>query len=511
MKLTLLHVEGLNKAFGPHYALYEVGLDIVPGEVHALIGENGAGKSTFIKILTGVYTPDAGQIIWNGKEEHITSPGDARKLGINVVHQDRNLVPSFTGVENLYLGLPYPRNRYKLGIGWKQMQERAQELMTELGLQLDLNKPAARMSPPEKTLLEIMRAMMLECRLLILDEPTASLTDQETESLFTLIRKLAQRGTAILYVSHRMDEITRISDRVTVLRNGQFVATTATGQTNRELLIRQMSSAPSEGPGLGERQSSRALSSGKNLLEVESLASADGKVKEVSLKVREGEVVGIFGLAGAGRTELLETIYGLRKQSAGKISLHGQEIRTDSPRQSLDQGIVLIPEERKRDGLVMNLPIRENMTLSILDRLSSGWRMRAGAERQEVDGWMTAMKVKASGMEQPVRELSGGNQQKVVFAKALLTKPALFLCDEPTQAVDVMTREEIHRLLIEQAREGRGVLFVSSDLQEVLELSDRLYVLHEGRIAGELDNAGLTPEQILAICYNPYKGSEQHG
>lgn len=506
MNLRLLQVEQLDKKFGSHYALSNISMNVAPGEVHALVGENGAGKSTFIKILTGVYPPEAGSIIWNGKRELISDPAYARGLGINVVHQDRQLIPFFTGYENLYLSAEYPRGLW--GIQWKKMRERAERVQTELGLPVDLDKTAAEMSPSEQTMVEILRAMMLECRLLILDEPTAALTGHEAEMLFALIGKLTAQGVAILYVSHRMEEIFRLSDRITVFRNGQCVGTMLTAETSQEQVIHKMSEV-----SLSTSLEAAAKAKGELLLEVETLSTVDGSVVSASLNIAQGEVVGLFGLAGSGRTELLEAIYGLRGIANGEIRLCGQQVtRECSPSQSLDRGVVLIPEERKKDGLIMGLSIRENMTLPVVKRFSTGWRMQSRRELAEVERWMEALDVKAAGADQPVSQLSGGNQQKVVFAKALLTDPVLFLCDEPTQAVDVMTREEIHRLLKEQAAKGCGVLFVSSDLQEVLDISDRLYVLREGRIITEMSRQEATAEEVLRVCYGEGKGSEHnHG
>ncbi len=503
--MTLLKVAGLNKVFGQHYALSDVSFEIAAGEVHALVGENGAGKSTFIKIMTGVYSLDAGTIEWKGQQVDIPNPGASRKIGINVVHQDRHLVPSFTGYENLFVGLDYPTRG--VGVNWKAMKLRAEQLRSDFGVEIDLNKTADRMSPPEKTMLEILRAMMLECQLLILDEPTASLTDQEAEKLFALIGRLTAQGTAILYVSHRMDEIFRLSDRITVFRNGQRVDTVNTPETDKEQLIRLMSNAEVK----KSQKRAGTKSTADKVLEIDRLSTKDGKVRDASLNVRKGEIVGIFGLAGAGRTELLETIYGLRSPSGGSIAVSGRTVKSPAPRSSIENGVVLIPEERKRDALVLGMTIRENMTLPVLKRFSGMLKLRARRERDEVNAWMKEMNVKAAGSEQAIGQLSGGNQQKVVFAKALLSNPVLFLCDEPTQAVDVMTREEIHRLLKAQADKGCGVLFVSSDLQEVLDIADRLYVLHDSRIVAELDNDGVTPEQVLGYCYSHGKGSEQHG
>ena len=522
--VSLLKVEHLDKKFGRHYALQDVTFELTAGEVHALVGENGAGKSTLIKTITGLYAPDGGSILWKGKPVAISDPAAARRLGVNVVHQDRHLIPGFTGYENLYLGLDYPNAGFGFGIDWKRMKERARSLAEQLGVALDLNKPAAAMSPPEKTVLEILRAMMLDCQLLILDEPTAALTDREADKLFALIDRLKRQGTAVLYVSHRLDEIFRIADRITVFRNGKRVRTERTADTNKDELIRWMSgaaesmasAAPNEPAAPASeappRRLGRSRPPGAALLEIEGLTTADGRVANASLRVYEGEIVGVFGLAGSGRTEMLEAIYGLRRIAAGRIRLGGEEVRRPTPRRSLDRGIVLIPEERKRDALVLSMSIRENMTLPVIRQFGRALSLNVRKERQTVARWIEALKVKATGGEQAVGQLSGGNQQKVVFAKALLSEPRVFLCDEPTQAVDVMTREEIHRLLREQADDGRGVVFVSSDLQEVLELADRIYVLREGAVAAELANDGVAAEDVLAVCFHQNrKGDTHHG
>ncbi|MBE3596428.1 MAG: sugar ABC transporter ATP-binding protein [Hydrogenibacillus sp.] len=503
--MPLLEVKNLDKKFGPFYALKHVSLTIEPGEVHALVGENGAGKSTLIKIVTGVYKPDGGAIEWQGRPVIISSPKHARELGINVIHQERQLVPSLTGLENVYLGLPYLQFPFGLGVRWKAMRERAEKLKRELGMDVPLDRPAQDLSPPERTLLEILRAMMMDCRLLFLDEPTAALTDKETEMLFRLIGRLKSQGTSIIYVSHRLDEVLRLSDRITVLRNGTLAGTLPREQADRETLVRLMTNQEARAP---ERKGDRERHGAPVVLRARGVATADGKVKNAGLEVRKGEIVGLFGLAGAGRTELLEAIYGVRQKTAGDVWLEGQPATHLTPKQAIRRGMVLVPEDRRSHALVMGMTIRENMTLPVLSRFSNGVTIRGKRERAAVSDWMAAMKVKATGTEQTVGELSGGNQQKVVFAKALMSGPVVLLCDEPTQAVDVMTREDIHRLLRTQAEKGCGVVFVSSDLQEVLEIADRIVVMHEGETIAELPNEGLTTEKVLKICYDHRKGGK---
>jgi ribose transport system ATP-binding protein len=501
----LLEVKGLDKRFGYHYALSKISLDIQAGEIHALVGENGAGKSTLIKILTGIYPLDSGKIVWNGQDILIREPKSARKIGIQVVHQDRQLISSFTGYENLFLGMPYPKKKWQVGIRWSKMRIEAEQVKKRLGIQLDLRKLAKHMSPSEKTMLEIMRAAMLDCQLLILDEPTAALNDEESELLFALIHKLVAKGTSILYVSHRMHEILRLSHRVTVMRNGKIAGTFPTIEMNKDKLVQLMTNQDGTTKALASKIS---LTDKPEVLRLNGISSIDQKVKQVSLDVKQGEIVGVFGLAGSGRTELLETIYGTRKRKSGFIEIQGEKIDSISPKHSLSRGVILIPEDRRADGLVLDMSVRENMTLSTLSHFSSLLSIRKKQEKTEVQTWMERLQVRATSPEQTIKELSGGNQQKVVFAKALLSKPVLFLCDEPTQAVDVMTREEIHQLLREQVTQESGVLFVSSDVQEVLEIADRIFVIHDGQTVAEFQNDAVTAEQILQVCYNQRKLSD---
>lgn len=503
--MPLLQVIGLDKKFGGHYALQDMSLTVEEGEVHALVGENGAGKSTFIKIVTGVYSQDSGRVIWQGQDINILNPRISRQAGINVIHQERNLVPSFSGMENLYLGLEYPRNKLFPGVNWRKMRETAEKLMCELGIKIPLDISAQNMSPAERTLLEIIRAMMLECKLLILDEPTASLTDKETEVLFQLIYKLKSKKTAIIYVSHRLEKIFKLADRITVLRNGRVAGTLQRDEVDRNRLIGLMT----DGAAVNSYKRNRAdFSNNPVLLEVMNLKTQDKRVKNTSFYVRQGEVVGIFGLAGAGRTELLEAIYGLRTKAGGDVKINGRKTIIKSPSDSLKNGMVLIPEDRRAHGIVMGMSIRENMTISILDSYTNAGVVMGEKEKKDVNVKMSLLKVKSAGSEQKVSELSGGNQQKVVFAKALMSKPILFLCDEPTQAVDIMTRDEIHRLLWDQAANGHGVIYVSSDLQEVLEVSDRVLVMHNGTVIAEREAEGLSPEQVLQLCYSYRKEGE---
>ncbi len=490
----LLQTKQLCKQFGGVYALKDINFEICEGEIHGLVGENGAGKSTLIKILTGVYSLDGGEIYWNGDRVDIRDPRQSREIGINVIHQDRHLIPAFQGVENIYLGLEYER---KLGfwVDWPKMKEKVQRVLDTLGIEVDLTRPASELTPPQRTLLEIARAMMTECKLLILDEPTASLTDKEAELLFETIYRLKSKGTSILYVTHRMDEIFKLTDRITVFKNGQLVNTVKTDQVDKDKIISMMTD------NWTSNKLDAARSFGKTMLSVKGIVSADGKIKAASLEVRAGEILGLYGLGGSGRTELLECIYGYRPTSGGSVVLDDELIERGSPSNSIQKGMVLICEDRRGMALITSQNVKQNTVLSMIDSYARYGIVDEAREKADTLEKISSLNIKTKGPEQTVSQLSGGNQQKVVFAKALLSEPKVFLCDEPTQAVDVMTRYEIHSLLRKKADEGNAVVFVSSDLKEVLEVADNIQVMANGSTKGLLENNGLTAEQVLAYCY----------
>ncbi|WP_174727532.1 sugar ABC transporter ATP-binding protein [Mesobacillus harenae] len=503
--MALLQIEQLTKQFGVNKALDSINLEIGQGEVHSLVGENGAGKSTLIKMLSGVYPPTSGTLFWKGNEVSFESPKDSKDIGINVIHQDRQLVSYFTGLENLYLNNPYPKKKMGLGIDWKAMYKAAQRLQDKWGMDIPLDIPVSKMTPSERTLLEILRAMMSDSNLLILDEPTASLTDKESELLFSFIERLKDQGVAIVYISHRLEEVIRLSDRVTVLTGGKLMATIERSQLTKENLIRYMTG----GKEIKSTRLPKMQEHQEVLLQAKELRSVDGSIKNVNFELRKGEILGIYGLAGSGRTECMEAIYGLRKIADGEIYFKNELRSKPTPGSSIKQGIVLIPENRHEDALIMDNTIMENMTLPILSKLTKNGVMQKKSELSLVQKEMARFKVKAVNVNQPVSELSGGNQQKVVFAKALMSNPLVYICDEPTQAVDIMTRADIHLFLKEQASEGKGVIFVSSDLHEILEISDRIIIFSEGETVAELVNDNLNPNDILDICYLNQKEAVQ--
>lgn len=536
----LLDVKSVDKKFNGVYALKGLDFSLGEGEVHGLIGENGAGKSTFIKILGGIYKRDVGNILWNGKDlPEVIRPEESRKLGINIIFQDNVLIPAFTGMENICLGRPYP---VKGGlIQWKEMERETEAKAAELGIHLDLKKPVSMMTPAQKKCVEIVRAMMSDCKLLILDEPTASLSDKETNLLFSIVRNLKAKGTSVLYVTHRLEEIMELTDRVTILRNGTLVSTVDTAGTSRKELVRLMSGneiADGVGEagkdaevelqggaadkisgkgGVKQTVSSEAEKTdiqgagllgtgvdgriGKTALEVHGIRSGDGIVRGVDLNVKSGQITGMFGLCGSGRTEFLECIYGTRKLAGGEVTIDGKTTTRPTPSESIRQGMAFICEDRRGKAMIPAFSVEENMMLSSIDRYTkSGWFQKRAADKKAMD-MIEALKIKCVGVSQPAKELSGGNQQKVVFAKALFTEPSIWLCDEPTQAVDVATRQEIHRLLKEEAKKGKAVLYVSSDLTELLEVADEVAVMACGRVRNTFENKDLKPTDVLACCY----------
>ncbi|GHF43925.1 ABC-type sugar transport system ATPase subunit [Deinococcus metalli] len=484
----LLTLRGVTRTFGAHAALQAVDLSLGAGEVHGLVGENGAGKSTLIKVLSGLYPPSAGELLWDGVPAHDPGPEGAQARGIRVVHQERQLVPGFSVLENLYLGSAYPRRGW--GVDWSAMRRAARALQDEWGVHVPLDEPAQHLTPTQRTMTEVLRAVMVRSRLLILDEPTASLTHHDAELLFTLIRRLRSEGTAVLYVSHRLAEVLDLADHLTVLRGGRVAARFRRGEADAARLVEAMSGPATTRPDRRtDAPANHPTPGGQALLAVEHLATRDGRVRDVSFTLRAGEILGVYGLGGAGRTELLEALAGLRVRGRGTV-------RWDDGARP-----VLIPEDRRQQGLVGHLSVRENMTLATLADHTTWGVVRRAREQRAVAQGMGALTIRASGPEQPVEELSGGNQQKVLFARALAGRPRVWLCDEPTQAVDVMTRRAIHDLLREQARAGAGVVFVTSDLGELLDIADRVAVLRAGRTVADLTGEERREDAVLRACY----------
>ncbi len=498
----MLEIAGLTKRFGPVTVLDDVSLRVAPGEVHAIVGENGAGKSTLVKILTGVYTPSSGRITLDGRPLALANPHEARRAGINVIHQDRQLAPRLSALENLFLGQRYPR-RGGLFVDWAALRRRAERLLGDLEIAVPLARLAKDLSPAEQTMLEVARACLLDSKLLVLDEPTASLTDHEARRLFAVMARLKAGGTSFIYVSHRLEEVLAISDRVTVLRNGRVAGRMATAEATKGGLVAAITGREPAGMASSAHVDARAT---PPLLEARDLSSRDGRVVAASFALYPGEVLGLFGLAGAGRTELVEAIYGLRPLAGGELTVRGERVARPSPRRSVRAGVAMLSEDRRANGLVARRSVRDNMTLQTIDDYRRLGLVRRGAEGRAVRGQIERFAIRAQSPQQLVDTLSGGNQQKVLLARMFLADPTILLCDEPTHAVDVGTRALIHSLLVERARQGCGVLFVSSDLTEALEVADRLVIMGAGRTVAEVMRGDLDAPEIMRLCYEAEEG-----
>lgn len=496
----VVETKHLTKVFGSMYALNDINFSIKKGEIHGLVGENGAGKSTLIKILTGVYSLTKGEIFVNGEKATIKDPVKSRELGINVIHQDRHLIPSFNGIENIFLGLPYSKKKDKITVDFEAMKRKIDVIMHKYSIDVPLNLMAKELSPPQQTLIEIIRAMLTDCKLLILDEPTAALTDKETIILFDIIKKLNKDGTAILYVTHRMDEIFALTDRITVFRNGELVETVKTKETTKDDLISAMTDSESEN-NKNINLVHKNQNFGEVIYSVKNIATKDKVVKDASFSVHKGEILGIFGLGGSGRTQLLEAIYGYKKIISGEVIYKGKTLNKLSPRNSIKNRIGLIHEDRRGHSLVINRSIKNNVVLPIIDTYVRNGLYDSKKENNDVNQIMNDLNIKAVNNNQKVAQLSGGNQQKVVFAKSLIFNPEVFLCDEPTQAVDVMTRGEIHTLLRNKAKEGKAIVYVTSDLLEMLEIADNILIIANGKTHELIENKNIDSKTILQYCY----------
>ncbi|MEX2534158.1 MAG: sugar ABC transporter ATP-binding protein [Trueperaceae bacterium] len=504
---SLLEISGASKKFDGVPALRDADLTVDRGEVHALMGENGAGKSTLIRILAGVLSADSASIRVRGEAVAIHSAADAQQLGLRFIHQELNVVPSLSVAENIFLGRPYPGWGH-LGLGvvnWRQLARRARTVLEQLGvLHIDPNRGMGDLSPGDAMLVSIARAFVEEeggqsessPRLYVMDEPTALLSRGETELLFEVIRGLRSQGCGILYVSHRMEEIFEISDRITVMRDGSVVATTATEDATPGSVIRQMTGRSLEN-AFPRRERNRTR---EPVLELRGLSNS--RVKDFSLTIHGGEIVGVAGLAGSGRSELLRAIAGVDQVRGGTILLDGCVARLSSPKRAWQRGVVFVPEERRSQALVMSGRARENMLLPRLSSLSRLGLVDMRRERKTADRLARQVGLRARSPEQVVHYLSGGNQQKVVLARAVLAEPRALLLDEPTRGVDVGAKYDIYNLILDAAGRGAAVLMVSSDLNELMGLADRIVVIAQGRLTHDLPNDGsLEKAQLLAHCY----------
>ncbi len=489
----LLTASRITKAYAGVQALKSASFELRAGEVHALIGENGAGKSTLIKIITGAVQNAGGTLALAGETITNNSPLHAKSLGIVAIYQQPALFPELTVMENIALGLE--RQSQWRRINWPRRRTQAVELLARVGAKIDPETHAGDLTMPQQQLVEIARALGANARILIMDEPTASLSDEETQHLFRVIRELRAQGVGIIYISHRLDELPVIADRVTVLRDGTTIETRQMSEVDRPELIRLM-----VGRELSAVFPKREVPLGETMLELRGLGSRAAGIHDVTLSLRAGEILGLAGLVGAGRTELAKTLFGLTPADAGTMLLRGEKVQICNPATAINHGIAYVPEDRRRHGVILDLPISANTTLASLSQLSHSGFLNFTAERAIAAQYAHRLAVKTPSLFAPVATLSGGNQQKVALSRWLATKPAVLILDEPTQGIDVGAKAEIHALMCELAAEGLAILMISSELPEVIGMSDRIAVMHAGTIAGLLDRTEATPQNVLALA-----------
>jgi rhamnose transport system ATP-binding protein len=488
----VLSLSGVSKTFGSVRALQDVSLELHPGEAHALAGENGAGKSTLIKVLAGVYRPDTGTVLVDGQPVTFAGPADARDAGVAVIYQEPTLFPDLSVAENIFMGRQ-PRGQLRR-IDRRRMHAEAAALFQRLGVTLDPAQPARGLSIADQQMVEIAKALSLRARVLIMDEPTAALTVNEVERLFAVARSLRSQGAAVLFISHRLDEVFELCQRVTTLRDGRLIATEPVAELTPDDLVRRMVGRPLEAlfPKLDTAPGAVAL-------KVDRL-SREGLFTDVSFEVRRGEIVALAGLIGAGRSEVARAIFGVDRWDAGRVEVNGRPLPPASPTSAMAAGLALVPEDRRQQGLVMSLSIERNVGLTGLRSLNRFGLIRRAAERTRAADWAVRLRLRYARLSDPVDTLSGGNQQKVVLAKWLAIRPAVLIVDEPTRGIDVATKAEVHRLLSELAGDGIAVLMISSELPEVIGMADRVLVMHEGRVVAEIARGQATEESIMSAA-----------
>lgn len=489
---TILEFKGVSKDFPGVRALDKVDFDLKRGEVHALVGENGAGKSTLIKILAGVYPPTGGEIYYHGEKVEIRNPKVGLNMGISVIYQELNLVPYISVAKNIFLGREPRRKWLPFLIDYPRLHEDAREILASIGAEIDPRVNAVELGMAQSQLVEMAKAFSVKASILVMDEPTATLTQKEIKQLFRSIEEFKKKGIGIIYISHRLEEIFDVADRVTVLRDGKGMATMPVSEMkNLDEIIRLM-----VGRSMTAYFSREFLKEkGDVALEVNNL-TREGVLNAVNLHVRSGEIVGLAGLVGAGRTELARALFGVDRFDGGEVKIFGKNV-TMTPARSVALGIGFIPEDRKKEGLALILPVKENVIVASLKKLFPRWLINPARQSKAVNEYVKALRIVTPSIMRIVRYLSGGNQQKVVVAKWLCTRAKVFIFDEPTRGVDVGAKAEIHQLMNEMVKEGAAILMISSELPEVLHMSDRIYVMHEGRVVKELQQDEADQETVL--------------
>lgn len=487
-----IEMRGIDKSFGSNQVLKQAGFTLESGEVHALMGENGAGKSTLMKILTGVYTKDAGTVLVDGKEVNYKNPQEAEKAGIVFIYQELNVMFDLTVEENLFMGKEI---HGKFGIcDKKAMQKKAQEALNILGVNISPKTVMAELSVGQQQMVEICKALMADAKVIIMDEPTAALTQSETVALFKVIESLRKKGVSMVYISHRMEEIFELCDRITVLRDGSYIGVKNIPETNMNEIVKMMI-----GREIGERYPSRNVKIGKEVLKVKELARK-GTFHDVNFSVRAGEVLGVSGLMGAGRTEIMQAIFGNLSYESGTIEIDGKEVKISNPRQAMEHGIGFITEDRKTEGLMLDKSIRENISLCNLRRISKSSVISREAEKNMVAEAIKDLHIKCFGSYHECNNLSGGNQQKVVLAKWILTNPKILILDEPTRGVDIGAKKEIYSIINKLAAQGVAIIMVSSELPEVLGMSDNIMVVREGEVRGIISYEEANQERVMTLA-----------
>ena len=491
MEDTILQVRGITKEFPGVRALDDVTFSVKRGTIHALIGENGAGKSTLIEILAGIYLNYKGEIILDGERLKLRGPADAQRLGISVVHQELKLCETLSITENIFLG----NLIYKNGLAdWKEMHRRSGEMIANLGMNLDVHQLVDTLSVAQKQIVEICKAVNHHCKLLIMDEPSATLTEKELEVMFGIMDRLVKTGVTIIYISHRMEEIFHLADEITVLRDGKFVKTLNAEKCTRPELISLM-----VGRTVEQEYPKEQIPLGETILEVEHLTQK-GRFENISFTLKKGEILGFSGLVGAGRTEVMLALLGLTRPDSGTVRLKGKTIRNRNFREAIARGFGLIPEDRKVQGLVQIDSVSENICMSSLSKIMRGGIIRKNLEQQAAEEYVKMLSVATPDTSTEVQYLSGGNQQKVVIAKWLLADSDIIIMDEPTRGIDVGAKSEIYRLMGNLVKEGKSIIMISSEMPEVIGMCDRIVVMYEGHKAGELEGEKATQENIMALC-----------
>ena len=487
-----IEMRGIDKAFGTNQVLKNAGFELRDGEIHALMGENGAGKSTLMKILTGVYTRDAGTVVVDGQEVVYKSPQEAEKAGIVFIYQELNVLFDLTVEENLFMGKEITK---AFGVcDKKAMRKKAQEVMDKMGVNIPVNAVMSDLSVGQQQMVEICKALMVDAKVLIMDEPTAALTESETQVLFEVIESLKAKGVSIVYISHRMEEIFQLCDRITILRDGQYVGTENIKDITMDGVVQMMI-----GREIGERYPQRNVKIGEEVIRVEGLTH-EKMFKDVNFSVRAGEVLGVSGLMGAGRTEIMQAIFGNLPIVSGKVLIEGKEVHIKNPKQAIEAGIGFITEDRKTEGLLLEKSIAENIELCNLGKVSKNSVLSKAKGAALVKRGIEEFRIKCFGPDHECNNLSGGNQQKVVLAKWIYTDPKILILDEPTRGVDIGAKAEIYSVINDMAARGVAVIMVSSELPEVLGMSDRIMVVHEGHVTGIIDGKTADQAKVMTLA-----------